>query len=329
MKPFIKITVLSCLLAMFAFADTAMGQRWGRLAPAQRPPRGEWQWEEETPGPAGLPGFPGYWKWVLRWSNGQEEWWKKDDNGIWERISGPVGRETRIPRVQPTSPPPASHEQTPQAPPQTLQRPTPVYQPPATTSGTRGASINTSQRFQLVPGDVILIINGETMDREEDVTNAIARSPQTMYLTVRDGRTGQVAEYATTLNSNRPRFGMTHRTHPDGGSRVTGVNRNSPATRIYMVDSGVSHHPGSNRSSAAGETQWRPVNRLNRQMQTRIQNVIAGTIDSSSPATKNRAAANAIRSGNVQYRLNDGGAYQVTCDYGDFLLHPNGTVEWQ
>ena len=91
---------------------------------------------------------------------------------------------------------------------------------------------NNQQFFQLTPGDVILEINGERIRGQEDVTSAIARSPQTMYLTVRDGRTGATARFATTLNSNRPRFGVTHQTNSGGGSRVTGVNRNSPATRL-------------------------------------------------------------------------------------------------
>ena len=108
-------------------------------------------------------------------------------------------------------------------------------------SGTRGASqlspsVNTSQSFRLTPGDVILEINGERIGRQEDVTSAIARSPQTMYLTVRDGRTGTVARFATTLSSSRPRFGVTHQTHPGGGSRVTGVNSNSPATRLVLAE---------------------------------------------------------------------------------------------
>ena len=99
---------------------------------------------------------------------------------------------------------------------------------------TRGGTVNTSQGFRLAPGDVILEINGEWIGRQEDVSSAIARSPQTMYLTVRDGRTGRTARYVTTLSASRPRFGMTHQTNPGGGSRVMGVNQNAP--RIYLVE---------------------------------------------------------------------------------------------
>lgn len=104
------------------------------------------------------------------------------------------------------------------------------YQPLRNSGNTRG---NTSRGLRLAPGDVILEINGEWIGGQEDVTSAIARSPQTMYLTVRDGRTGATADYVTTLGSSRPRFGMTHQTNPGGGSRVTGVNQNAP--RIYLV----------------------------------------------------------------------------------------------
>jgi len=98
----------------------------------------------------------------------------------------------------------------------------------------RTTAANTSRGYRLERGDVILEINGERIGRQEDVTSAIARSPQTMYLTVRDGRTGTVAHFVTTLSSSRPRFGMTHQTNPGGGSRVTGVNQNAP--RIYLVE---------------------------------------------------------------------------------------------
>ena len=108
-------------------------------------------------------------------------------------------------------------------PPSPQLRPIPPHQP-------------TQQRFRLVPGDVILEINGEWINGQEDATSAIARSPQTMHLTVRDGRSGVTAHYVTSLNSSRPRFGVNHRTHSGGGSRVTGVNPNSPATRIYLVE---------------------------------------------------------------------------------------------
>ena len=98
---------------------------------------------------------------------------------------------------------------------------------------TRSGTGNPSRGLRLTRGDVILEINGERIGRQEDVTSAIARSPQTMYLTVRDSRTGQTARYVTTLRANRPRFGMTHQTNPGGGSKVTGVNWDAPL--IYPV----------------------------------------------------------------------------------------------
>ena len=122
-----------------------------------------------------------------------------------------------------------------QRPPELQHIPPPIqYQPPSNSGNTRGGAVNTSQSFRLAVGDVILEINGERINRQEDVTSAIARSPQTMYFTVRDGRTGVTARYVTTLSPNRPRFGMTHQTNPGGGSRVTGVNANAP--RIYLAE---------------------------------------------------------------------------------------------
>ena len=95
----------------------------------------------------------------------------------------------------------------------------------------------------------------------------------------------------------------------------------------------------ANRQSQAARAQadtwsnWQPVNRLDRQTQSRIQNIIAGTIDGhiNANATRriNNEIANEIRSGKVQYRTNNSGVYQVTCTYCDFLLYPNGNVEWQ
>ena len=133
-----------------------------------------------------------------------------NDNGVWENIIGDGGRLAR------SVPPPRQ------------------YQPPRNNNTIQAGY--SSQSFRLTPGDVILNINGEWIGGQEDVTSAIARSPQTMYLTVRDGRTGRVADYVTLLDSSRPRFGVNHQTNPGGGSRVTGVNKNSPATRCYLVE---------------------------------------------------------------------------------------------
>ena len=147
-----------------------------------------------------------------------------------------VGRNQHIPDEprQPiqNSPPIQQPPQSPPVPPQPLRQ----YQPPNNSGNTRGGTVNASQRFRLVIGDVILEINGERINGQEDVTSAIARSPQTMYLTVQDGRTGISALYVTTLHSSRPRLGITHLTAPGGGSRITGVNPNSPATRCYLVE---------------------------------------------------------------------------------------------
>jgi serine/threonine protein kinase len=51
---------------------------------------------------------------------------------------------------------------------------------------------------------------------------------------LKDCLTGHTGKYVTILRSTRPRFGMTHQTHPGGGSRVTGVNSDAPY--IYLVE---------------------------------------------------------------------------------------------
>lgn len=204
MKFFSTITLLSCLLVTFILGDGAMGQRF-------RPIR-QWQQQRNF-----LQGDP------------------VDDIGRSQRlpslreVTSPAGRNQRI------APPPQPLSE--------VSRPSvllPIQSAlPQVQNNTRrynAPSVNTSRRLRLVPGDIILEINGETIDTQENITRAIALSPPTMYLTVQDGRSGQIVELRTTLNSNRPRFGVSHQTHPNGGSRVLGVNSNSPATRCYLVE---------------------------------------------------------------------------------------------
>ena len=170
--------------------------------------------------------------------------WRKRNQPSWDGPFDPyTPKNERIRNDLPVVPPSPHAPTTPAFigspavyPPPVQPQPPRSYLPPDNNGNTRGGVVNSLQRFRLVPGDIILEINGERIRGQEDVTSAIARSPQTMYLTVQDGRTGATALYVTTLNSSRPRFGITHLTHPGGGSRVTGVNRTSPATRCYLVE---------------------------------------------------------------------------------------------
>ena len=247
--------------------------------------------------------------------------------------SDPVGRFDRIPR--PAYQTPVQSPTPPQRQPQTQSQVPPQRQPqPSNNFGnTRGTSGNGQRVFQLQLGDVILEINGETIYRQEDVTSAIARSAQTMYLTIRDGRTGTVARFVTTLNSSRPRFGVSHQTNPGGGSKVTGVNSNSPATRLIPTDSEPSRSP-VNQSAVSGGTEWQPVpaNKLDSRTHTTIRNTISGQIDGhvnrQATVAINRGIDQEIRSGKVKVHINNSGVYRVTSEYGDFLLNPNGQVDW-
>ena len=237
MKRFFSITLLSCLLAVFVFSDLAMGQLFRRAVPRQQAQQRLYY--DEMAGGYIYNDF-----WFASYDYDRQRWRN------WEWIGDPQGRNQRMPSqsMLPQTPPQGQSTPSTSAPTPTPQpayqapastRAQPAYTPPGSNTGTtRGfsaPSIDTSQSLRLQPGDVILEINGETIYGQEDVTSAIARSPQTMYLTVRDGRSGQIAEFATFLNSSRPRFGVSHQTAPGGGSRVTGVNRNSPAERVYLV----------------------------------------------------------------------------------------------
>ena len=111
------------------------------------------------------------------------------------------------------------------------------FQPPSNNFGnTRGGSGNGQRVFQLQPGDVILVINGESITGRESLTNAVRRSPQTMRFTVRDGRSGAILHFVTTLNSSGYRFGITQKDNPGGGAKVVSVDRNSPATNCILVE---------------------------------------------------------------------------------------------
>ena len=198
MKSSLNSILLTCLLSLFALNEQAEAQRW-RRPPRSVPPRSELE-------PAGR--------------NQRIEIPNQSQQPIQNLQSAQQPRQS--PPVQYLQPiqPQSSHQ----------------YQPPSNHGDIQGGTVTTSQRLQLVPGDVILDINGERIGGQADVTSAIARSPQTMYLTVRDGRTGITALYVTTLNPNRPRFGVNHQTHPGGGSRVISINQNSPASRIFLVE---------------------------------------------------------------------------------------------
>ena len=100
---------------------------------------------------------------------------------------------------------------------------------------TRGASVNTPRYWRLTPGDIILAINGENVTGRQGMTDAINRSPQTMYLTVRDTR-GKIYHFETVLSPNSPRFGIYTADHRGGGARVTSVIPGSSATRCILIE---------------------------------------------------------------------------------------------
>jgi len=90
--------------------------------------------------------------------------------------------------------------------------------------------------FQLEPGDVIVTVNGENITGSASLTAAVGRSPQTMQMTVRDRRNGQIRHFTTTLASGSPRFGVTSTDNPGGGARITSIVPNSAATRCFLVE---------------------------------------------------------------------------------------------
>ena len=242
MKSFFNITLLSCLLPVFALGDDAMGQEWvGDLYYSNTTRRTSTATEAAT--------------WTAVYSNISKRWyWKQTDGSA----SAPTGRNQRLQsspsrppdRLLPTTPPPPQQPPTqntppPPRPPQQIQPPrqqnpltgTPIDPTRGKISNpTRGGSVNTPREFRLTPGDVILTVNGEAITGKTHFTSVVNRSPQTMYFTVRDGRTGRIMNFVTQLSSTGYRFGVTHRDNPGGGARVVQVDRNSPATHCFLVE---------------------------------------------------------------------------------------------
>ena len=230
MKSFFNLVVLACLLSLFVLPNLAQAQRfrsqnacfWEAVYDYENK---RWEWT------LACPAAPG--------SNQRIP--SKPPQSQLPKVPPPDAELPRPPSPQPM-PPQQTQPPRQQSPPQGQFSPplgTPI-DPTSTSRGmsnpARGGSINTSREFQLTPGDVILAVNGETITGRTHFTSAVNRSPQTMHFTVKDGRTGRVMNLVTQLSSTGYKLGVTHRDNPGGGARVVQVDRNSPATRCFLVE---------------------------------------------------------------------------------------------
>jgi len=90
--------------------------------------------------------------------------------------------------------------------------------------------------LSLTRNDVILSINGKTIQDEDDCRQAIADSGRIMDFTVRDSRDGTVWRMQTRLRDTKPRFGVYLDDARGGGALVTRVRIASPARHNRVIE---------------------------------------------------------------------------------------------
>jgi hypothetical protein len=181
-------------------------------------------------------------------------------------------------------------------------------------------------KFALEPGDIICVFNNQPIRTVAELKRIVESLPQNspVRVTVKTSR-GQIngqsvhsKEEFERKVADLKRRGISFQASWSENTTLTGTLDASPHNRFGVV---ITDQEQGQTQPNAGEpvwSDWQPASRANRQTQAFIREYLSsmcpGHVDRRATAEINRWITNEIRSGQVKFRFDSDGWYQISAD---------------